>query len=1215
MKRNILSLILGFTITLILTSNIAIGGGTQYFIVKNPKLNTWVKTEQEFNAITLEFLDGQKTAEVKFPNESTEKYHLEIDGENEGDNFSELFLTEYTNYFWIESDGKVNVHLYNNEKKKKTLFAGSLYVEGLKIISRQEWGADETIRYNYNDETIRPNVDVDVTNLSSSEKKCQDIISKNPDEYVYDRVVNSEGENNLLWPRQYSKKIQKIVIHHTAESDGSSEIPGGDKIRSIYYYHAKTKGWGDIGYNFIIDQEGNIYEGRSGGDYIVGGHVYCSNINTMGISLMGNFVKNQPTKQQVASLAKLLSVLSKKYNLNLSESNEFHGKTASTLLGHRDLGATACPGDNFYNLLPLFRKHFSVSGIDFGISEKSREPASAFSAQISGRPTKISMEPMSSQNITLTFKNTGDVTWERGTWLYVSSNDNNKLWVDSIIIDKNYVAADLRESKVLPGGTGHFDIKINTGIEGGVHMLEFTPIINAERKIESATIVFPVEIKDTTFDYEFVKAVNPENPFYYGQKKEAKVLLKNIGSTTWYRSGKFPITLASPNNKKSSFADEKDPTTFAWMDQNEIKPGQIASFNFEIYGGFEEGTFEVPFVPRIDGEKFLKDVGMKFILKVKKPNYKAQILYNNLDLSFKPGETKTIKIGLKNFSDVDWQENQISIRVVKNEGIKFQQNTFYFYDFIPMNKSGYTNLTITAPIKSGTFSAKLQTLANGKKFNVTRWLYLPITVEEPELKGKIAQLIDPNITIPFGRTKEIKLKLRNEGNVTWERNGSNAIQLVSLKPKSLLVSQTWISTNIVSYMEEDSIAPKEVATFLFSVRLNSKTNVQERFLVKSKSLGIIEGSQFIIKVSPEKLNETIPIKPAEIKSYPKEVEDISSTDGDLSFQERLRNLRLQKENNYVKNNLSEINAPKKIEKQTKDTSISESKDIRILLSFPHTSANVLSSNLSKVYVDGKLFRELNKGDSLWTRKDGTRMIVSVNGEEKSYGSIIRVESINGYLTLYNWKRSPSWNQNIFDNTFEEVLEFRLVDNEIAVINELAFEKYLSGCAEIPEDEPHEKRKTMAVLARSYARHYTETNYKKFPDKPYDGSDSPDVFQKYLGYNYSLRSPEWQTALQETKDEVLTYNDEILRTAYFSCSNGKTKTPVEAGWNSEYYSKVSDVYKSVDDSFGMDKGRFSGGQCGHGVGLSGSGAKALADQGKDYKEILNYYYQGVEIERK
>ena len=1211
------------------------GTPSKYDVLENPQQLAWVETDQEYNAIVVEFLDGQDEAVIHINSPESAK-HFHLDPDDESERFSHILVTPYSNKFYISSEGRVNLHLYNSKKRKNTFFAGTKYVEGLRIISREEWGADETIRYDYDS-----NGDY-TPSLSARQTACQANIDKYPEEYTYKRVITSEKGNALIWPRQYSKKVQRVVVHHTAESDKSRNIPGGDKIRSVYYYHAVTRGWGDIGYHFLIDQDGKIYEGRAGGDYVVGAHVFCNNINTIGVSLMGNFQRNQATKKQIASLTKLLNALGKKYDIDLSKTSKFHGEKGDNLIGHRDLGSTACPGDNMYALLPTFRKYFSVADLDFSINQSTiKKPASAYGAKLSGNPTVIEMEPAEKKKITLTYKNTGTAVWDKTTWLYAAGNDNKKLWTDSIILSKDYVAANLRESKVYPGNFGHFDIEINTGITGGTHTLELTPIINGERKMNAAATLLAVKVPEVNFDYEFVNAKHAQNPFYYGQFKEAKVFLKNTGTTTWKRSGDFAVTLAPPNGKTSPFASTDNPDTLAWMEQSEVKPGKTATFTFEINGGFTEGIYDLPFVPRIGKDTYMDNIGMKFTIQVKEPNYRAQILYENKDLVFRPGETKTIRLGLRNQSNVDWQENQVSLRVMYNGGLKFQETNFYFPETIEKNATGFIPLNITAPLKAGSYKAKFQILANDKKFNNTRFIELPVKVEEAELKGDITHVSTDSIPLKVGKVENLVMRIKNTGNITWKKEGANAIRLTPVSPNSRLRAPSWKSKSIVAYMENKEVPTGKVATFRFQLKVNNNEALTERFRLRTKSLGTVQGSEFEVSIvdsssststkkdsnnssksssvssSREALLAKLKARREQLKSGSSNTSTNTSTKSRREILlEKLKAKREALKSSSDKTSSTNSSKTTTTKKETTTPVADSGKNIRVLLSFPHSSANVLSPGRHKVTVDGNFFMFLGKGDSLWTRQEKDKMIVSVNGN-KDTGNVIRVEPVNNteYLTLFNWNRSPAWNPDINDNTFEGALEFRLVNGQVVVINDLDMEAYLRGMAEVPEAQPHEKRKAMAILARSYARHYTETEYKKFPGLPYDGSDSPAVFQKYLGHNYSLRSPNWQKALQETKNVVITYDNEILRTAYFSCSNGTTKTPSQASWNSKYFKKVRAVYESVDDSYGKDTDKYNKGLCGHGVGLSGKGAEILAKRGRDYKYILNYYYQDIKLVRR
>ncbi|MBN9387715.1 MAG: peptidoglycan recognition protein [Chloroflexi bacterium] len=158
---------------------------------------------------------------------------------------------------------------------------------------------------------------------------------------------------SVIWPTEY-RTIKAVIIHHSETSNVYNADPSVD-VRSIYRYHAITQGWGDIGYNYLIDWKGNIYEGRYGGDDVVGGHAYQYNYGSIGICLIGSFKTVKPTDAQLNSLTRLLSWKAYSKNLNPTGKAYLIDKTVNVILGHRDVIATTCPGDTGYSLLPGLR--------------------------------------------------------------------------------------------------------------------------------------------------------------------------------------------------------------------------------------------------------------------------------------------------------------------------------------------------------------------------------------------------------------------------------------------------------------------------------------------------------------------------------------------------------------------------------------------------------------------------------------------------------------------------------------------------------------------------------------------------------------------------------------------------------------------------------------------------------------------------------------------
>jgi uncharacterized protein (TIGR03437 family) len=154
--------------------------------------------------------------------------------------------------------------------------------------------------------------------------------------------------------------VTHLIVHHTAMGN---ETPGSDWaaiMRSIWNFHVFERGWADIGYNYLIDPNGVIYEGRSGGDNVVGAHFSGVNGGTMGVAMLGTFTDATPTVEALGSLKKILAWKSDQRGLD-PEGTSLHAASQldlKTISGHRDgPGSTECPGDALYPLLPTIRKN------------------------------------------------------------------------------------------------------------------------------------------------------------------------------------------------------------------------------------------------------------------------------------------------------------------------------------------------------------------------------------------------------------------------------------------------------------------------------------------------------------------------------------------------------------------------------------------------------------------------------------------------------------------------------------------------------------------------------------------------------------------------------------------------------------------------------------------------------------------------------------------
>lgn len=176
----------------------------------------------------------------------------------------------------------------------------------------------------------------------------------------------------LDWSRNYVA-ADHVIVHHTAGTNNYTASQSASIVRGTYYYHAVTLGWGDIGYNFLVDKYGQVFEGRDGsttapaGKMVVGGHAYGANTGSMGISVMGTFTTVSPTIAQLDRVARMAGwFLVRSGVTNASASTSFTirstekyqaGQVISlpVISGHRDVGYTTCPGDIGYSTLGAIR--------------------------------------------------------------------------------------------------------------------------------------------------------------------------------------------------------------------------------------------------------------------------------------------------------------------------------------------------------------------------------------------------------------------------------------------------------------------------------------------------------------------------------------------------------------------------------------------------------------------------------------------------------------------------------------------------------------------------------------------------------------------------------------------------------------------------------------------------------------------------------------------
>ncbi len=163
----------------------------------------------------------------------------------------------------------------------------------------------------------------------------------------------------------YADRIGFAVVHHTAGAQPSTPAQSAAIVRAIQRYHVQGNGWNDIGYNFLVDRFGQVFEGRAGGiaRNVVGAHAQGFNTGSVGVAVLGTYSSvgiEQPAKDAlVALLAWRLDVAHVDPASSVvwrSGGNPRYPAGTPVLLravsGHRDTGPTSCPGQILYETLP-----------------------------------------------------------------------------------------------------------------------------------------------------------------------------------------------------------------------------------------------------------------------------------------------------------------------------------------------------------------------------------------------------------------------------------------------------------------------------------------------------------------------------------------------------------------------------------------------------------------------------------------------------------------------------------------------------------------------------------------------------------------------------------------------------------------------------------------------------------------------------------------------
>ncbi|MFK4099499.1 peptidoglycan recognition family protein [Streptomyces sp. NPDC019531] len=211
----------------------------------------------------------------------------------------------------------------------RTASAAAATAVAYTLLSRADWGANETLRF--------------------------------------------AADGTELWPPQYYP-VQTITVHHSGDNIYNPDPAAW--VRSIYRTDTVDDGYGDIGYNYLIDDNGRVYEGRwsgtdgtvahdAAGRLVTGAHVLGYNTGNIGICLLGTFIDTSPSPSARSTLIQLLAELAERHALaplgKVVYLNPVSGvsRPAPVIGGHRHWADTDCPG-TVYTDMPAIREEVAA---------------------------------------------------------------------------------------------------------------------------------------------------------------------------------------------------------------------------------------------------------------------------------------------------------------------------------------------------------------------------------------------------------------------------------------------------------------------------------------------------------------------------------------------------------------------------------------------------------------------------------------------------------------------------------------------------------------------------------------------------------------------------------------------------------------------------------------------------------------------------------------
>lgn len=914
------------------------------------------------------------------------------------------------------------------------------------IVTRAEWGADpawiEKDTWQKERDSVCKAKPWYCTSTPAGEKAVQEKSKKLAEQYPEDTKIDStRSEFNgkeVIWPIQTSAKIRKIFVHHTAElnkdlnKDGVIDSEDEKMVmRNDYYFHSLVRGWGDIGYNYVVGTTGTIYEGRAGGDRVVAAHAVWRNISSIGISTMGNFEEENILTPELTGLANAVGYVAKKYNLDPLGQSLFYGQTASTVLGHRDSeeAATACPGKNLYAKLPDLRKLAALAKDQF-LTVESVEAGGFVQADITKngiggafipQATMTTFATQETRSIAIQVKNTGTTAWNKNSYLRITSSLDGFFTVQSG--DKIPAkAAYLTENAVAPGGTGTFLVTLTSQYKKYTDAISFDAVMNGTYLLKPSFI--QVSSPDATLAFELQNTVQPKKEMIYGEETKVLIMLKNTGNVSWNNSS---ISLKNQNLA----AQEMMPNGDGKMREQTVKAGETATFEISLRAPIKNTGFELSLLPVIENAPVFSGTPIKITGSVVHPALAKNFNLEEVSVSpttIRMGNTGIVTVTLKNNSAEPWTGlSKYDIKPIFLSDTPFSvaaSSVRFDKDYI---NPGDT-ITVQIPVQTNYTELLIAPLLQLKYMDLPLTknpLQFPLTIPKETLSGTYAASGNV-LAMELKKSTTLQVLVQNTGTLPWKKD---QVRLNAFGDAGDYRDNSWISTNVITSFEgTKDINPQQFALFKFTVT-PKKLTVKPVF-----KLQFINGPLLDIAGN---LNI-----PAVLNSNPGGAIEFGS-----SITRLVPTIKL-----FESGKLASVSST-----VPQDTTFL--KPIRIKLSYTEAKTSIVFKDASYRMMLGENAQSvLIPANTTVDFTSTPTLTATVSGKSYTATSLSFLPTKpEGKFSIPSWTRGTD-KSTMYDNTFRSELDIRKEGDTLLFINTLSLEDYLKGVAELPSTDPSRNKK-------------------------------------------------------------------------------------------------------------------------------------------------------------